>query len=485
MKRIFLLLVWCITYISLSAQGIKWDTCSVEEAMVKAKAEKKLILAYATAPWCLPCQEMKKEVLDLEEIGYFCHQHFLCVEVNVDGTAGKAFRKKYGVNSIPAFLVLQTDGNVRHRLQGRKNREDFKDGLERGIHLKSSLLYLEHLQEQGKKLSNRRLMDYYIALKAAKEQKKADSIQKILFAHSSVRERSKSTYWPLYRQENRGSISFREVETHPEVFRRGWGEKRLTHYLCQNYQNTAQMILYQQDRSEGGKLLSDSIWQQLSLQEKPGKTSLAAEQENALVWAELTRAYVRNDTVNVVKGLKMLAGRKQWRDCLWYVYIAAALQTSPEDKAEIGSLLAGVIQENSKDRMEAWDFYQKFKYLGFPVLCNQGFWEKALEQARSEAKPILLECVRGQDAYYINRRWMWDFPGMQAYIDSLCVSVRIDMEAPDVIDLQQRFGISRYPAYFLLDIKGKVYDHWEGTIEEEDTFQQSLVKGIKKLSDIE
>lgn len=55
-----------------------------------------------------------------------------------------------------------------------------------------------------------------------------------------------------------------------------------------------------------------------------------------------------------------------------------------------------------------------------------------MERVKEKNKPLLLECVRGSDAYFIMRNWAWDLPERVNYLDSLCVSVRIDMDDPDV-----------------------------------------------------
>ena len=51
----------------------------------------------------------------------------------------------------------------------------------------------------------------------------------------------------------------------------------------------------------------------------------------------------------------------------------------------------------------------------------------------------------------------------------------------DVAFLKERFEITNYPAYFLLDKEGKVRYSWEGMIEEDQAFRDSLRKGLEGI----
>ena len=166
---------------------------------------------------------------------------------------------------------------------------------------------------------------------------------------------------------------------------------------------------------------------------------------------------------------------------IWYAMKYVGVNGNDEDKERMGQFTFKMLFEFANTPVEQWDFYQKFRFLGFPISCNGKFWSNALEQVRVKDKPLLLECVRGNDAYFIARNWAWDLPERVNYLDSLCVSVRIDMDDPDVAFLKERFEITHYPAYFLLDKEGKVKYSWEGMIEEDQVFRDSLRKGLEGI----
>ena len=132
MKRIILLGISLLTYCSVFAQGVKFDTISLDQALARAQAEGKLVFVDVTASWCEPCQLMFEEVLTKKEVGEFCNKQFVCIQIDRDKLEGKDFKKKYGVTSLPTFFILQKDGTVRHRLQGSRRPEDFLAWANRG-----------------------------------------------------------------------------------------------------------------------------------------------------------------------------------------------------------------------------------------------------------------------------------------------------------------------------------------------------------------
>ena len=115
MKKSMLLVISLLTCCSVFAQSVKFDTLSLDQALSRARAEGKFVFVDVTAAWCGPCQVMLEEVLSRKDVGEYCNKQFICIQMDVDKLEGKDFKKKYGVNSIPTFFILQEDGTVRHR----------------------------------------------------------------------------------------------------------------------------------------------------------------------------------------------------------------------------------------------------------------------------------------------------------------------------------------------------------------------------------
>lgn len=84
MRRIFFVLAFLIgTLGNLSAQMVLFQG-TFEEALKKAKEEKKELFVDFYADWCGPCKAMATQVFTLPEVGDYFNAHFICVQVNVE-----------------------------------------------------------------------------------------------------------------------------------------------------------------------------------------------------------------------------------------------------------------------------------------------------------------------------------------------------------------------------------------------------------------
>lgn len=63
------------------------------------------------APWCFPCQAMKPVIEELEKE---LKDKIEIEKINVDETPAKA--SKYGVMSIPTYIVLKDDKEIARKI---------------------------------------------------------------------------------------------------------------------------------------------------------------------------------------------------------------------------------------------------------------------------------------------------------------------------------------------------------------------------------
>lgn len=478
MRKILLLFgIYFLCCCNTFAQGVKFEKISLEQALAQAKAEGKFVFVDVTASWCAPCQLMAKEVLTVKEVGDYCNEQFVCIQMDVDQPEGKEFKKKYGVKFIPMFFILQEDGVVRHWVQGSRSPDDFLAWAKRGVNETSSFFFLNNLLKKGQEMSLQNWADYYMVLKDTRKSHEADSIREDLFQHVPLVQLAGTECWSFFREESYGSKYFNYVIEHRDEFRKKQGEKSIDDYFVREYKKELQRLMYEAQTSPEAFGVIERITGELS------DRGIILEQDKAktvLAWGKETKAFLENDIPGMIEGMKELVELKEWRDCLWKAMVYVGTQGSNEEKENMGSFTSDMLFESAKDIVEQWDFYQKFRYLGFPVSCTKQFWMNALQQMKEKDKPLLLECVRCKDAYFVNRNWAWDISERIAFLDSLCVSVRIDMDDPEVAFLRDQFKVTTYPAYFLLDKNGEVKYSWEGMIGDDKLFRESVLEGLKK-----
>ncbi len=119
MKAIKLLITASLALFVISSSvmaGEGWTT-NVEEALVKAKKEKKsVLLEFTGSDWCPPCMMMHKKVFSKKSFVKKASKKFILVTIdfpNKNPELKKANRKyldKYKVNAFPTVVLLDEEG---------------------------------------------------------------------------------------------------------------------------------------------------------------------------------------------------------------------------------------------------------------------------------------------------------------------------------------------------------------------------------------
>jgi protein disulfide-isomerase len=127
MKKIVFCLLACWTVFQIKASEDLWMT-DLPKAQARAKAEKKLVfMDFTGSDWCLPCMELKKNVLSSPEFEKFAKDNLVLVEVDFPNSkpqaeelkkANEALSDKFKVEGFPTLIVLNSDGKELSRNLG-------------------------------------------------------------------------------------------------------------------------------------------------------------------------------------------------------------------------------------------------------------------------------------------------------------------------------------------------------------------------------
>ncbi len=135
MKKIILLIVILFSELNTHAQekGIQFQPLSYEQALQKSKEVKKPVFLFGYASWCHFCEAMKDSVLPLEAVGEFYNKNFVCIKLDLE-KEGKQLNQKLRSRNFPTLVFFNSDGEMLHRLSGKKEAQDFiqlgKDALD-------------------------------------------------------------------------------------------------------------------------------------------------------------------------------------------------------------------------------------------------------------------------------------------------------------------------------------------------------------------
>ena len=117
MKLFYTLAFLIGTLGNLSAQMVLFKG-SFDEALKKAKEEKKDLFVDFYADWCGPCKAMESQVFTQPEVGEYFNTHFVCVQVNVEAKENSEVVKKYGVKVLPTMVFINREGKEMRRVRG-------------------------------------------------------------------------------------------------------------------------------------------------------------------------------------------------------------------------------------------------------------------------------------------------------------------------------------------------------------------------------
>lgn len=103
--------------LGLAQQGINFEHISLEEAMVKARQEKKLIFIDFYTDWCAPCKAMAKNIFTLEVVGNEYNKSFINLKINAEKEGVNA-AKKYAIMAYPTMMFINADGQLIYKKVG-------------------------------------------------------------------------------------------------------------------------------------------------------------------------------------------------------------------------------------------------------------------------------------------------------------------------------------------------------------------------------
>ncbi len=85
MKKLIPLIVCLfVSAITFAQGGVDFQHLTFDEALAKAKAEKKLVFVDCYTTWCGPCKHMTNEVFPQEKAGEYFNPRFVCVNFDME-----------------------------------------------------------------------------------------------------------------------------------------------------------------------------------------------------------------------------------------------------------------------------------------------------------------------------------------------------------------------------------------------------------------
>lgn len=421
---------------------------SLDEAMSRARAEKKLIFFNCFADWAIPCHGMNKYVFSDADFADYMNRTFVNLYVDVSKRANAALAKRYDIKRFAHYLVLDADGNIVLRIIGGKKLPEFKDDVARALSPKTSLAGLEAAYKNGKR-DRKTLREYLYDLDLADDKEQFDKVGQEYVAKLSQKDYAKTENWFVVSKliADRESPLFKYLVAHKSDFAKANGEK------------------------------VNTFIESLFYNEVAGYASGTAPYDADAVLSLLIdarRAGVADSSVVYVAGkLAQLRGEKKIEEVLdlmrtqgtAFRHMRPSYELTfdfPELTAEQTKLVVAYLREAARREGSA----DAAKHLGFladrlekhdGVTFRQLTLEKALAQAKAEGKQVFVDCYTTWCGPCKKlAREVFPRPEVGKVFDARFVSLQIDMEKGEGPAIAERYGVKAFPTLLVLNPDGKV-----------------------------
>ena len=83
-----------LSVMAFAQTGVDFQHLTFDEALAKAKAEKKLVFVDCYTTWCGPCKMMTTKIFPMKEAGEFFNPRFVCVKFDMEQGEWKELKNK-------------------------------------------------------------------------------------------------------------------------------------------------------------------------------------------------------------------------------------------------------------------------------------------------------------------------------------------------------------------------------------------------------
>ena len=233
---IIAILLYCFPVI-LSAQGIVFEQISFSEALVKAKAENKLVFVDCYTSWCGPCKQMSEKVFTQEKVGAYFNGRFVNLKIDMEKGEGKTLASQLNITAYPTFVLVRPDGSVLYKLVGGCDADTFIARIKEGQDENNSLSALKSKYVNGK-MTNREIVDYVQLLFQSGEREEAKKVSGELLNKLTDQEKVQPEYWVLftnYSITGLGSDNFEYLLRNQKNFEKSVGKEAVEQKIWSVY----------------------------------------------------------------------------------------------------------------------------------------------------------------------------------------------------------------------------------------------------------
>ena len=479
MKRYIVILLLSCFFSSFYAQEkkdgrLQYHT-TLDEALKEAGKKDKLVFFNCFAGWSGGCCLMDSVVLADPQLVAFIEKHFVPLRVDMVKTMeGRKLAEKYQVRFFAHYLVLDSRGDVVHRIVGGAEAPEFLERLKRSLSPKTSLRGMNKRYEKG----NRKLeflADYADVLDVADDTEKFTEVAEYYLQHVKPEQLYSARAWKmLYKRGMKyGSEWFQFIYDHREELMRENGQK-VPDFLVQS--------------------AFEKIFPYM-IMEKNADTALFAEIKQKMEPLDSTSQF-RKQLLDICQILTLRQQKKYaemldvWEKCnlkfsnpmvewLFDVTLGSLQDMGNPEKKRASAYLTAKLQgmPQGKKRSQYQNAVEQLtSYQG--IVFETGSLNEALEKAKREGKALFVDCYTSWcgPCQMMSKR-VFPQKSVGDFMNPSFVSIKIDMEKGEGVELAKRWKVGSFPTYLVLDAQGEVVYTSNGSMPAE-MFVKQMEEGL-------
>lgn len=459
MKKLVLFVSMLFIALGVSAQSMYGDAVkadvkmkyvySFEEALKKAKEEKKPIFFNCFADWAVPCHSMNKLVFSDQKFADWMDKNFVNFFIDVTTPEGRPLADKYNIRAQAHYLVLDSDGEILLRVVGGRPLPVFQEILAMALNPKTTLPGMNKRYENGER-NVKFLRDYAKLLKIVDESDKADQVTDEFFERLKKSEWCKKENWDLYVKKayNLDSEMFRFMVEHKNDFVKYNGLDKINQLIAGAYFRELFPYTSGKEGYDSKKLL------ELYLD----------MQKNGL--PDTNMVYTMYDIVKNrgEKKVDKLIDILEHKTSGWDERIIGSVDLglvelkdlSTADEARIITYLKKKTATMKGSTLRAYqEVINKVENTDGMKFVDLNF-DEVLKKAKEEGKLIFMDCYTtwcGPCKMMSNQVFPLKFVG--DFMNEHFVNVKIDMEKGEGVELAKKYKVKAFPTMFLLNADGE------------------------------
>ncbi len=177
--------------------GVYFQDLPFEDVLKMAKQQrKKRVLLYCYVAGDRTCQHLMDTVFEDKEVEYFVNKNFICAKYEMKGEEGARIAKIFDLHTCPAFVVLNSDGSVRHKFVGGGDKKYFFQQLDKVFNNQKALEKLVDKYNTG--VWDKAFLESYVKTLVEIRDSRAPVVVKELFRMLNDEEKFSPDYWFIF-----------------------------------------------------------------------------------------------------------------------------------------------------------------------------------------------------------------------------------------------------------------------------------------------